>query len=129
MVNIGRFYNGRHHTTVLHSIQKVQWLRREDESVEALIEVLTGILEENIESRPIQMNRVLWPSELIETITSRVVHRRCELRQQNAGRRLPGLNSSDDLAPRGIQGVAMRNDRQTLITYCNKGSIHGFRHA
>ena len=30
---IGRFYNGRHHTTVLHAIGKIERLRRDDESV------------------------------------------------------------------------------------------------
>jgi hypothetical protein len=54
MVKIGRFYNGRHHTTVLHAIQKVQRLRCEDESVDALIEVLTAALREGVgdEGRP-----------------------------------------------------------------------------
>jgi hypothetical protein len=32
---IGRFYNGRHYTTVLHAIRKVERLRAADESVEA----------------------------------------------------------------------------------------------
>ena len=41
---IGRFYNGRHHTTVLHAIAKIERLRMSDESVDALIEVLTGEL-------------------------------------------------------------------------------------
>ena len=39
---IGRFYNGRHHTTVLHAIAKVQRLRQIDESIDALIEVITA---------------------------------------------------------------------------------------
>ena len=41
---IGRFYNGRHHTTVLHAIGKVENLRRHDESVDALLELLTDEL-------------------------------------------------------------------------------------
>ena len=41
---IGKFYNGRHHTTVLHAISKIERFRRSDESVDALIEVLTGEL-------------------------------------------------------------------------------------
>ena len=36
---IGRFYNGRHHTTVLHAIEKIERLRQTDESLDALIEV------------------------------------------------------------------------------------------
>jgi chromosomal replication initiator protein len=39
---IGRFYNGRHHSTVLHAIAKVERLRETDESVDALIEVMTA---------------------------------------------------------------------------------------
>jgi chromosomal replication initiation ATPase DnaA len=41
---IGRFYNGRHHTTVLHAIQKIERLRQRDESLDALIEVITAEL-------------------------------------------------------------------------------------
>src|SRR5581483_3435103 len=41
---IGKFYNGRHHTTVLHAIEKIEKLRRLDESVDALIEVLVDEL-------------------------------------------------------------------------------------
>ena len=37
---IGRFYNGRHHTTVLHAIEKIERLRETDESLDALIEGL-----------------------------------------------------------------------------------------
>ncbi len=41
---IGRFYNGRHHTTVLHAIGKIGRLRKRDASVDALLEVLSGDL-------------------------------------------------------------------------------------
>ena len=41
---IGKFYNGRHHTTVLHAITKIEKFRKIDESVDALIEVLTDEL-------------------------------------------------------------------------------------
>src|SRR5258706_12875336 len=37
---IGRFYNGRHHTTVLHAIEKIERLRQTDESLDALIEAV-----------------------------------------------------------------------------------------
>jgi hypothetical protein len=53
---IGRFYNGRHHTTVLHAIGKVERLRRTDESIDALAEVLTEAvspkMEEPLTERP-----------------------------------------------------------------------------
>jgi chromosomal replication initiation ATPase DnaA len=39
---IGRFYNGRHHTTVLHAIEKIERLRQTDESLDASIEVITA---------------------------------------------------------------------------------------
>jgi chromosomal replication initiation ATPase DnaA len=50
MVKIGRFDNGSHHTTVLHAIQKVHRLHSEDESIDALIEVLTAPMREDVES-------------------------------------------------------------------------------
>src|SRR5690348_16916570 len=36
---IGRFYNGRDHTTALHALAKIERFRSSDESVDALIEV------------------------------------------------------------------------------------------
>src|SRR3977135_795014 len=41
---IGRFYTGRHHTTVAHAIEKSERLRPTDESLNALIEVITAEL-------------------------------------------------------------------------------------
>jgi len=81
MVKIGRFYNGRHHTTVLHAIQKVQRLRSEDESIDALIELLIAALRENVGSGADQSLAGTWQSELIETITDRVLYRLAELRR------------------------------------------------
>jgi chromosomal replication initiation ATPase DnaA len=46
---IGRFYNGRHHTTVLHAIEKIERLRQTDESLDALIEVITAELSPGTE--------------------------------------------------------------------------------
>lgn len=85
MVKIGRFYNGRHHTTVLHAIQKVQRLRSEDESIDALIEVLIAALRENVGSGPAQSTAGRWLAELIETITARVLYRLAELGQESTG--------------------------------------------
>ncbi len=79
MVKIGRFYNGRHHTTVLHAIQKVQRLRCEDESVDALIEVLTAALREDVGMKAGQDNAVTWRAELVETVAARVLDRLAEL--------------------------------------------------
>jgi len=41
---IGRFYNGRHHTTVLHAVEKIERLRKTDEAIDALLDVLTATL-------------------------------------------------------------------------------------
>src|ERR1700760_818703 len=41
---IGRYYNGRHHTTVRHAIAKIERLRQTDENLDALLEVLTAAL-------------------------------------------------------------------------------------
>ena len=79
MVKIGRFYNGRHHTTVLHAIQKVQRLRGEDESVDALIEVLTAVLREDGGMKAGEDNAVTWRAELVETVAARVLDRLAEL--------------------------------------------------
>ena len=79
MVKIGRFYNGRHHTTVLHAIQKVQRLRCEDESVDALIEVLTAALREDVGMKAGQDNAATWRAELVETVAARVLARLAEL--------------------------------------------------
>lgn len=41
---IGKFYNGRHRTTVLNAIAKIELLRRVDDSMDALLDVLTATL-------------------------------------------------------------------------------------
>ncbi|MCU1330611.1 MAG: Chromosomal replication initiator, DnaA C-terminal domain [Bryobacterales bacterium] len=41
---IGRFYNGRHHTTVLHAVRKMEMLRESDESIAALVDELIQAL-------------------------------------------------------------------------------------
>lgn len=77
MVQIGRFYNGRHHTTVLHAIRKVEQLRVADESVDALIEVLIATLG----SEPRRSSGAPpcdWQTLLIETVTRRVLQRLAE---------------------------------------------------
>lgn len=81
-VKIGRFYNHRHHTTVMHALKKVQRLRGEDESVDALIEVLTAAVREDIAGIPAQVNNTEWPAELIDTIAMRILHRLSKLRQK-----------------------------------------------
>jgi hypothetical protein len=83
-VKVGRFYNGRHHTTVLHAIQKVHRLRAEDESVDALIEVLTAVLREDAATLPVRNGHTGWPIELVEVITAQVLRRLGERQSEDA---------------------------------------------
>ena len=72
---IGRFYNGRHHTTVLHAIAKIERLREDDESVDALIEVLTAVLSPRMEGHFSQRFEPGWSAGLIEAVAARVLDR------------------------------------------------------
>jgi Bacterial dnaA protein helix-turn-helix len=72
-VRIGRFYNGRHRTTVLHVIGKIERLRRTDESVSALIEVLTATLNPSMEGRFSLRFEPGWSNALIETGAAKVL--------------------------------------------------------
>jgi chromosomal replication initiator protein len=42
---IGRFFGGKHHTTVLHSVQKIEELRRRDDDLNRLIQSLFDSLQ------------------------------------------------------------------------------------
>ncbi len=42
---IGRYFGGKHHTTVLHSVQKIDDLRQRDEDLNSLIQRLTDALQ------------------------------------------------------------------------------------
>src|SRR6266851_9072389 len=65
---IGRFYNGRHHTTVLHAIQKIKRLRQTDESLDALIEVLTVALSPYMEGCFTKRFQPEWITSLIDAV-------------------------------------------------------------
>jgi len=77
---IGRFYNGRHHTTVLHAIEKIERLRRTDEAVDALIDVLTAALAPESTCETPKPAGSPSRSLLIEAVASRVIDRLAELR-------------------------------------------------
>jgi hypothetical protein len=74
-IRIARFYNGRHHTTVLYAIGKIERLRRTDESVDALIEVLTAALNPGMEGRFSPRFEPGWSDALIETVAAKVLDR------------------------------------------------------
>ncbi len=82
---IGRFYNGRHHTTVLHAIQKIERLRQTDESVDALIEVLTVTLSPRMEGRFTSRFKPGWTAALVEAVADRILKEiRCSAAQGNS---------------------------------------------
>src|SRR5207302_1448079 len=70
---IGRFYNGRHHTTVLHSIEKIERLREADESLDALIEVITAELSPGMEGSFTGRFGPGWTTALVEAVADRVL--------------------------------------------------------
>lgn len=69
---IGRFYNGRHHTTVLHAIEKIERLRETDDSLDALIEVITAELCLGAEGSAEQF-QPCWAPALIDAVAKRVL--------------------------------------------------------
>jgi Bacterial dnaA protein helix-turn-helix len=79
---IGRFYNGRHHTTVLYAIEKIERLRNQDPSVDALLEVILGDLRQSASEGP-AAGPLAWSREFIEALADRVLHRLM------SGKRLP----------------------------------------
>jgi hypothetical protein len=75
---IGKFYNGRHHTTILHAITKIENLRKIDESVDALIEVLTDELATGPHESPLRLPESTRAA-LVEAVATRVMDRLAEL--------------------------------------------------
>jgi hypothetical protein len=72
---IGRFYNGRHHTTVLHAVSKIERLRHTDEQLDTLIDVLTATLTSETRNAASSDGNSPSRSELIEAVASRVIER------------------------------------------------------
>jgi len=70
---IGRFYNGRHHTTVLHAIQKIERLRQRDKSLDTLIEVITAEISPGTEGCFTERFQPGWTSALIDAVADRVL--------------------------------------------------------
>ena len=73
MTRIGRFYNGRHHTTVLHAIEKIERLRQTDESMDALIEVITAELGPDTEGCFTKRFQPEWTTRLVDAVVDRVL--------------------------------------------------------
>ena len=76
MTIIGKFYNGRHHTTVLHAIRKIEDYRRRDPSIDALLEVLGSALLESRHCEPAAGPGLLkWSETVVDAVASRVIER------------------------------------------------------
>ena len=71
---IGRFYNGRHHTTVLYAIEKVERLRKQEPSVDALLEVLSGDLRPAAASDS-PLRPLAWSNSFTDVLVDRILHR------------------------------------------------------
>ena len=80
---IGRFYNGRHHTTVLHAIEKIGTLRRTDESIDALLDVLTTALSPDLQTAASPLPQSSLRSVLIEAVAARVIDQLAGMRPDN----------------------------------------------
>jgi hypothetical protein len=72
---IGRFYNGRHHTTVLHGIAKIERLRQTDKTLDALIEVLTAPLSPTMEDQLTLRFERGWSTALIDAVAARILEK------------------------------------------------------
>ena len=76
---IGRFYNGRHHTTVLYAIAKIEELRKTDQTFDALLDVLTAALVAEGKMREADKTLSSAHFELIDAVAARVIHRLNEM--------------------------------------------------
>jgi hypothetical protein len=77
---IGRFYDGRHHTTVLHAIRKVERRRQVDESTDALIEILIAELGPEMAEPPLEDPGLRWRADMIGHVSARVLEYLAEQR-------------------------------------------------
>jgi Bacterial dnaA protein helix-turn-helix len=92
---IGRFYNGRHHTTVLHASRRMESCRRTDPSIEALLEVLGAALIEETHPNAPGEAAPQWPEKIVDAIVERVIER---------------LTSSNEIAQRFIASHLAKAD-------------------
>jgi hypothetical protein len=72
---IGRFYNGRHHTTVLYAVRKMERLRESDESIAALVDELIQVLTPGVPYiRPEPKDRV-GRATVMDAVASLMIER------------------------------------------------------
>jgi hypothetical protein len=62
------------HTTVLYAIEKVERLRKQEPSVDALLEVLSGDLQ-HAAARDSQFHPLAWSNDFMDALVDRILHR------------------------------------------------------
>ena len=106
---IGRFYNGRHHTTVLYAIEKIERLRTQEPSVDALLEVILGDLRPSA-TRGSAGRALAWSSEFIETLAERVLQRLKNGERFQFGVDSSVVNSGSDRRPAHLALTAQHSE-------------------
>jgi hypothetical protein len=78
---IGRFYNGRDHSTVCHGIQRIETLRESDPELDALLTGLRDQIVDNLDvEQPVCRNRPFRTSDSrtdIEQLAELIAERVC----------------------------------------------------
>jgi hypothetical protein len=136
---IGRFYNGRDHSTVCHSIRKIEKLRDTDERVAALLDLLTFRLTQTTDSAgqnvPTTLAtkstpasaRAAWMEELADAIVERLLVKgllrrtsECDAaRYSSAWDSIHNANFTHqpDVDPAGIQEETFLNQIGSSVTF------------
>jgi hypothetical protein len=70
---ISRFYNNRHYTTVMAAIRKIERLRSEDESTDALVEMPIARLSPETSLRSAEVARSKWHRLIIDAVSEQVI--------------------------------------------------------
>jgi hypothetical protein len=68
LTKIGKFYNGRHHTTVRHAIRRIEALREVNPDVDGLLTGLTNQIKAVGVRTPIRRERTLGRIAITEAI-------------------------------------------------------------
>ncbi len=97
---IGRFYNGRDHSTVCHGIQRIESLRESDPEVEVLI----AELKEQLENESLERTRRTVISTELPSISELSVDELVDLVAARVCARLEHIGSSEGLRPRIFTG-------------------------
>jgi Bacterial dnaA protein helix-turn-helix len=107
---IGRFYGGRHHTTVLHAISKIERCRRSDQSIDALLEVLGAALVEEAHKQAPKASDKEWPESIVDAIAARVIEKLTSFQTNPYAKCMPSIcqrfsRLSDEVTNVGVTGA------------------------